>query len=71
MVTFTADRGSNDQAFRMQKFLAQALDHSILQEWMSRNQNPTTLQKGEESKHDPKHHPRIEWQQVLALLNAI
>ena len=38
---------------------------------MRRNQNPATKQKGEESKHDPKHHPHIQWEQVPELLEAI
>ena len=71
LVAFIEDRGSYDQAFRVQKVLAQALDYAILQGWMPRNQNPATKQKGEESKHDPKHHPHIEWEQVPELLQAI
>ena len=51
--THIEDRGSYDQAFRVQKVLAQALDYAILQGWMRRNQNPATKQKGEESKHAP------------------
>ena len=69
--THIEDRGSYDQAFRVQKVLAQALDYAILQGWMRRNQNPATKQKGEESKHDPKHHPHIQWEQVPELLEAI
>ena len=69
MVAFIEDRGSYDQAFRVQKVLEQALDYAILQGWMPRNQNPATKQKGEESKHDPKHHPHIEWEQVPELLD--
>lgn len=65
------ERGSYDQAFRVQKVLAQALDYAILQGWMPRNQNPATKQKGEESKHDPQHHPHIQWEQVPDLLEAI
>ena len=71
LVAFIEDRGSYDQAFRVQKVLAQALDYAILQGWMPRNQNPATKQKGEESKHDPKHHPHIEWEQVPELLQTI
>ena len=71
LVAFIEDRGSYDQAFRVQKVLAQALDYAILQGWMPRNQNPATKQKGEESKHDPKHHPHIEWEQVPELLKEI
>ena len=70
LVAFIEDRGSYDKAFRVQKVLAQALDYAILQEWMPRNQNPATKQKGEESKHNPKHHPHIEWEQVPELLKA-
>ena len=55
----------------MQKVLAEALDYPILAGWMRRNQNPATKQKGEESKHDPKHHPHIQWEQVPELLEAI
>ena len=55
----------------MQKVLAQALDYAILQGWMRRNQNPATKQKGEESKHNPKHHPHIEWKQVPEMLQKI
>ena len=69
--THIEDRGSYDQAFRVQKVLAQALDYAILAGWMRRNQNPATKQKGEESKHDPKHHPHIKWEQVPELLEAI
>ena len=49
---YIEDRGSYDQAFRVQKVLAQALDYAILQGWMPRNQNPATQQKGEESEHE-------------------
>ena len=31
LVAFIQDRGSHDQAFRVQKVLAQALDYAILQ----------------------------------------
>ena len=68
---YIENRGSYDQAFRVQKVLAQALDYAILQGWMRRNQNPATKQKGEQSKHDPKHHPHIQWEQVPELLEAI
>ena len=68
---YIEDRGTYDQAFRVQKVLAQALDYAILQGWMRHNQNPATKQKGEESKHDPKHHPHIQWEQVPELLEAI
>ena len=68
---YIEDRGSYDQAFRVQKVLAQALDYAILQGWMRRNQNPATKQKGEVSKHDPKHHPHIQWEQVPEPLEAI
>ena len=64
-------RGSYDQAFRVQKVLAQAFDYAILQGWMGRNQNPATKQKGEENKHVPQHHPSIQWDQVPDLLAAI
>ena len=57
---YIEDRSSYDQAFRVQKVLAQVLDYAILQGWMRRNQNPATKQKGEESKHAPKHHPHIQ-----------
>ena len=33
LVAFVGDRGSDDQAFRVQKVLAQALDYAILQGW--------------------------------------
>ena len=49
--THIEDRGSYDQAFRVQKVLAQSLDYAIFEGWMRRNQNPATKQKGEESKH--------------------
>ena len=38
---------------------------------MPRNQNPATRQKGGESKHDPKHHPHIPWEQVPELMERI
>ena len=38
---------------------------------MRRNQNPATKQKGKESKHAPKHHPHIQWEQESELLKAI
>ena len=66
LVAFIEDRDSYDQAFRAQKVRAQALDYTILQGWMPRNQHPA-----EESKYDPKHHPNIEWEQVPELLQAI
>ena len=53
LVAFIEDRGSYDQAFRVQKVLAQALDYAILQGWMPRNQNPATKQKGEEANTTP------------------
>ena len=34
LVAFIEDRGSYDQAFWIQKVLAQALDYAILQGWM-------------------------------------
>ena len=48
MVSVTEGRGCFDQAFRVQKFLAKALNYAILQGWMPRHQNPATKQKGEE-----------------------
>ena len=71
LVAFIEDGGSYDKAFRVQKVLAQALDYAILQEWMPRNQNPTTKMKGEKSKHGPKHHPHIQWEQVLKFFAAL
>ena len=38
---------------------------------MPRNQNPATKQKEEESKHDPKRHPHIKWEQLPEVLQAI
>ena len=43
---YIEDRGSYDQAIRVQRVLAQALDDAILQGWMRRNQNPANKQKG-------------------------
>ena len=42
LVSVIEERGSYDQAFRVQKVLAQALDYAILQGWMPRNRNPAT-----------------------------
>ena len=42
LVAFIEYRGSDDKPFHMQNVLAQALDYSILQWWMPRNQNPAT-----------------------------
>ena len=64
-------RGSYDQANRVQKVLAQALDYAVLEGWMGRNQNPATKQKGEASKHVPHHHPHIQWEQVPELMERI
>lgn len=64
-------RGSYDQANRVQKVLAQCFEYAIIQGWMNRNQNPATKQKGEKNKHESGHHPTIAWDQVPDLLNAI
>ena len=71
LVSVIEERSSYDQAFRVQKVLAQALDYAILQGWMPRNQKPATKQKSEGSKHDPKHHPHIQCEQVPELLEPI
>ena len=67
---YIEDRGSYDQAFRVQKLLAQALDHAILKGWMRRNQNPATKQKGKESKYALQTTPAYPLQ-VPELLESI
>ena len=64
-------RGSFDQANRVQKVLAQCFEYAIIQGWMNRDQNPATKQKGEKNKHEPGHHHTISWDQVPDLLEAI
>ena len=71
MKTCIEQRGSFDQANRVQKVLAQCFEYAIVQGWMNRNQNPATKQKGEKNKHEPGHHPTVSWDQVPNLLEAI
>ena len=53
LVTYIEDRGTDGQAFRVQKVLAQALDYAIHQESMPRNQSQATKQKGEGANTTP------------------
>ena len=57
LVAFIEDRGSYDQAFRVQKVLAQALDYAILQGWMPRNQKPSQEGNGSDKEAHRATHP--------------
>ena len=64
-------RGSYDQANRVQKVLAQALNFAEVQGWMAVGSNPARKHPGEINKHKPQHHPSIQWDEVPELLDAI
>ena len=44
--------------------LRQVFDHAIDQGWMARDQNSALGTKGTKSKHKPKHHPTLRWDQL-------
>ena len=66
-------RGSFDQANRVQKVLAQTLDHAAFGlGWMpSSYKNPAGKHRGEAGHHDAQHHPHIKWEQVSQLMETI
>jgi len=65
------DRGSYDQANRVQKVLSQCFDHAIDQGWMTRGQNPAAKQSREQLPKHERHHPTITWSEVHELLEQI
>ncbi len=65
------ERGSFDQAIRVQKLLSQCFDYAIDQGWMKRGQNPAAKQSNEESTNQVRHHPTIPWAEVGKLLEEI
>jgi hypothetical protein len=65
------DRGSFDQANRVQKVLSQCFDHAIDQGWMNRGQNPAAKQSKEQLPNQEIHHPTIAWPEVGKLLEDI
>jgi len=65
------DRGSYDQANRVQKVLSQCFDHAIDQGWMNRGQNPAAKQSREQLPKHERHHPTISWSEVHELVEQI
>jgi integrase len=65
------DRGSFDQANRVQKVLSQCFDYAIDQGWMNRGQNPATKQSKDQLPNQECHHPTIAWSEVGKLLEDI
>jgi integrase len=65
------ERGSFNQADRVQKVLAQCFDYAIDQGWMTRGQNPAIKQSKDDASIEERHHPTIDWEQVPELLEAV
>jgi len=65
------ERGSYDQANRVQKVLSQCFDYAIDQGWMNRGQNPAAKQSKEQTPKHERHHPTIPWADVHELLEGI
>jgi integrase len=65
------ERGSFDQANRVQKVLSQCFDHAIDQGWMKRGQNPAAKQSKDLVPKHERHHPTIPWSEVKKLLEEI
>ena len=65
------ERGSFNQADRVQKVLAQCFDYAIDQGWMTRGQNPAIKQSKDNASIEERHHPTIDWEQVPELLDAV
>jgi len=71
VVNKISERGSFNQAVRVQKLLSQCFDYAIDAGWMARGQNPAVKQSKDNLCNKIKHHPTVEWSQVPALLEAI
>lgn len=65
------ERGSYDQANRVQKVLSQCFDLAIDEGWMNRGQNPAAKQSKEQSPKPERHHPTIPWADVHKLIEEI
>ena len=65
------DRGSYDQANRVQKVLSQCFDYAIDQGWMNRGQNPAAKQSKDQIPSQERHHPTIAWEEVGRLLEEV
>lgn len=65
------ERGSYDQANRVQKVLSQCFDYAIDEGWMNRGQNPAVKQSKEQLPQQERHHPTIPWADVHELLERI
>lgn len=65
------ERGSYDQANRVQKVLSQCFDYAIDQGWMNRGQNPASKQSKDQVPKHERHHPTIPWSEVHELLEQI
>ena len=64
-------RGSYNQAERVQKVLSQCFNHAIDRGWMKRGQNPAIKEDCDEPIDQERHHPTIKWEQVPELLENI
>ena len=65
------ERGSYDQANRVQKVLSQCFDHAIDQGWIGRGQNPAAKQSKDQAPNYERHHPTIPWSEVYELLEQV
>jgi len=65
------ERGSYDQANRVQKVLSQCFDYAIDQGWMNRGQNPAARRSKDQAPKHERHHPTIPWSEVHELLEQI
>ena len=65
------ERGSFDQANRVQKVLSQCFNYAIDEGWMNRGQNPATKQSKDQLPNQECHHPTIAWSEVGKLLEDI
>ena len=71
MKTRIEERGSYEQANRVQKVLCQCFDYAIDQGWMRRGQNPASKQYKEQLATEERHHPTIAWSEVPQLLENV
>lgn len=60
-----------DLANRCQSLLTQTFNYAIDHQWMARGQNPAIKASKSRNRHQTKHHPTIEWDEVPALLKAV
>ena len=60
-----------DLANRCQSLLTQTFNYAIDHQWMARGQNPAIKESKNRNRHQTKHHPTIEWNEVPALLKAV